>query len=480
MRLLSPKPMPAPLVDASPDGRAAAPVVPPAPAPPRRVSTFTLLRNMRRNVLLTFREDAYEAMDLRRSILGRPAVLLNDPAAARRVLVENAMNYVKPVASGRLVRPFTGDGLLLTEGEAWRRQRRGLAHAFTPSSIDDLLPHFREAAAALVETLEGRTEVNLAGALESAALDAVLRALFSSTAAAWRSRLSDLVRDYMTGPRSPGRPNVLDLLARGPEDFSLFQGSRRGFRDRWFAEVDALIAARRSEPPRERADLLDQLLAARDADTRERLPDEEVRSQIATFMAAGFETTARLLFWTVYLLALDPAEQARLRHEAQAAPETTKLADLTAQPRLRAVLQESLRLYPPAPLLFRVSLTADEAAGVPIPARALVSISPWVMHRHVRLWDEPAAFKPERFEGKPNAYLTGGAFLPFSAGPRVCIGASFAVAEASILLSALLRRFEFRLTDDAPVLPVASVTLQPDRQPRFRLAPASVPLKSAA
>jgi cytochrome P450 len=459
----------------------AAAIVPPAPTPPQRLGTVGLIRAMRRNVLLTFRADAYDAMTLRRRLLGRPAVLLNDPAAARRVLVENPLNYVKPIAAGRLVRPFTGDGLLLTEGDAWRAQRRRLAHAFTPASIDQLFPRFQEAADGLLRTLHGRDSVHLGLALEAAALDAVMRALFSSTASAWRHRLNDLVRDYMTGARSPGRPNLFDLLARGPDDFPLLERSRRRFRDRWFAEVDAMIAARRAEGPAAGdPDLLDHLLAARDADTGAPLPPEEVRSQIATFMAAGFETTARLLFWTVYLLALDPAEQDRLREEASTAPDLDGLAALQRLPRLRAVLQEALRLYPPAPLIFRTALAADEAAGEPVPAGCVVSLSPWVMHRHRRLWEQPEAFRPERFEGQPNAYLTGGAFLPFSLGPRVCIGATFAMAEASVLLAALLRSHAFGLTEDTPVMPVASVTLQPDRQPRFRLSPLAAPLRTAA
>lgn len=456
-------------------------LVPPAPTPPATRNPLQFFRAVRRNLLEAFYVGAYDDLIVEGRVLGRRATLLSDPAAVRRVLVENAANYVKPVAGVRLIRPFTGAGLLLTEGEVWRRQRRRLAHVFTPSSLDALLPRFDEAADALVRAVEGRDTVNLARALEGAALDAVMRALFSTTADGWRDRLAALARDYLSGSNSAGRPNLLDLIARSPDDFAAFEGARRSFQRRWFAEVDGLIAARRAEPPRAEPDLLDHLLAARDAETGQPLAPEEVRSQIATFLAAGFETTSRLLFWTVYLLTLDPAEQARVRAELTADPgPATTLADLQRWPRLRCLLQESLRLYPPVPLIIRRALADDRAGEVRVSAGQQVTISPWVMHRHRRLWDDPGAFRPERFEGKPQAHLTGGAYLPFSAGPRTCIGASFAMAEATVLLSALLRRFEITLPDPRPVMPVAVVSIQPDHQPRFRLTPVAAPLRSAA
>jgi len=197
-----------------------------------------------------------------------------------------------------------------------------------------------------------------------------------------------------------------------------------------------------------------------------------VRSQVATFIAAGFETTARLLFWTAYLLALDPAEQARVRTELRAAPKRpTSLDDLSRWPGLRCVLQETLRLYPTAPVIARVTVKDDVIAGEQVRAGEQVTISPWVIHRHRRLWNEPTAFRPDRFEGKPQAHLTGGAYLPFSLGPRICIGATFAMAEATILLAALLNRYELSLQSDRQVMPIANASIRPDHAPRFRLTP---------
>jgi len=215
-------------------------------------------------------------------------------------------------------------------------------------------------------------------------------------------------------------------------------------------------------------DLLDGLLAARDADTGLPLPDHEVLAQVATFVAAGFETTARLLFWTAYLLALDAEEQERVRAELDGGDPVDD-ADPVRRPRLRAVLQETLRLYPTAPIITRRALKDDVVAGERVRAGDRVAISPWLVHRHEQLWADPAAFRPERFVEKPNAYLTDDAFLPFSKGPRVCIGAGFALAEAAVVLGALLRRYRV-MPDDGPLaMPVAVVSIRPDRPHALRL-----------
>ena len=187
---------------------------------------------------------------------------------------------------------------------------------------------------------------------------------------------------------------------------------------------------------------------------------------------AGFETTSRLLFWAAYLLALDSAEQDRLRAEVRAfAPEqVTRLEDLQRWPRLRLVLLETLRLYPPAPNIVREAIEQDTAAGERIRPGDQVWISPWVMHRHSKLWSNPTAFIPDRFEGQA-APWTSGAFMPFGGGPRTCIGASFAMAEAQIVLATLLHSFSFDVAGQAPVLPVALLTMSASREPIFNLHP---------
>ena len=446
-------------------------LIPPFPPSLRVANTLGFLGAVRRNVLESFHQIAYDDLIVRGRVLGRPVTLVSDPAGVRRVLVENAANYVKPPVMVRIVRPFTGDGLLTTEGDAWRAQRRHVAHAFTPASIGALLPRFEEAAEGMLTGLAGADDADLVAVFDRATLDAVTGALFSGAGSDRRERLNTLIRSYVGDRRGPGRPGMLDFIARRPDDFTAFQGRRRAWQARWFAEVDSVVVARRLEGARPEPDLLDQLLAARDS-SGQAIDPEEVRSQVATFIAAGFETTARLLFWTAYLLALDPAEQARVRTELRATPKRpTSLDDLSRWPGLRCVLQETLRLYPTAPVIARVTVKDDVIAGEQVRAGEQVTISPWVIHRHRRLWNEPTAFRPDRFEGKPQAHLTGGAYLPFSLGPRICIGATFAMAEATILLAALLNRYELSLQSDRQVMPIANASIRPDHAPRFRLTP---------
>jgi cytochrome P450 len=188
-------------------------------------------------------------------------------------------------------------------------------------------------------------------------------------------------------------------------------------------------------------------------------------------LVAGYETTARLLFWAAYLLALDRDEQTRLRSEIRAYPpdHVTKLDDLNNWPRLRQTLLETLRLYPPVAHIAREAIVDDVIVGEPVRAGTQVWISPWVIHRHRKFWDYPTAFMPDRFVGKPSPWTSGGAFLPFGAGPRICIGAIFAIAEAQIMLATLLSRFKVTLEDSRPLLPVATVTTAPSYEPRFQL-----------
>ncbi len=176
------------------------------------------------------------------------------------------------------------------------------------------------------------------------------------------------------------------------------------------------------------------------------------------------------MFWTLYLLSRDLPEQARIRAEILADPPSASLADVGRRwPRLRRAVLEALRLYPSAPLLFRMALQPDRLLDVEVPTGAIVIIAPWIVHRHRKLWDQPDAFIPDRFAGKEREYLSGGAYLPFGAGPRICIGASFALTEASIMLATLLARHAVRLDDDRALEPRSMITTTPSIDPWFRL-----------
>ena len=186
---------------------------------------------------------------------------------------------------------------------------------------------------------------------------------------------------------------------------------------------------------------------------------------------AGSETTARLLFWTSYLLTLDHNEQARLRTEVAAFPpeRVTTLDDLGHWPRLRLVLLEALRLYPPLPLLVREPVEDDVIMGEPVRRGIQVYVAPWVLHRHRKHWQHPTAFMPDRFAGQSSPWTSGSAYMPFGAGPRICIGAVFALSEAQIMLATLLQRYTLAIESKRPVMPVGRLTILASYVPTFKL-----------
>ncbi len=445
-------------------------VIPPAPPvhetdlPPIR-----LLLGSITNSLAIWPDYAFDTDFSRNKLFGVESVLINDPQGVRHVMAGNASNYVRPAMMPRIMRPLIGQGLFLAEGKEWKRQRRQLSPSFTPHNVNILLPHFIAAADDLLRQLDGVASADLSGEFQDAALNAALRALFSMPEHNERDRLGNLVRHYVTGP---GRPQIFDGFAKTETSFAFALGRRRSFQKRWFRAVDDVVTARRNAPHEEpNRDLLDLLIAARDPKTGKPLAATEVRDQCATMIFAGYETTARLLFWASYLLTLDPAEQQRVRDEVTAFPpeRITTLDDLEHWPRLRLVLLEALRLYPPVPLLVREPLEDDTILGEPVKRGVQVYVVPWVLHRHRKHWHNPTAFIPDRFASQVSPWTSGGAYLPFGSGPRICIGAVFALAEAQIMLATLLRRYTLAIESKKPVMPVGRLTIQPNYSPMFRL-----------
>lgn len=446
-------------------------LIPPAPKPhPRDLPSLRLLLTSIQNSLAIWPEYSFDVAFQRNNLFGIETVLVNDPEGVRHMMTTNASNYVRPAMMARIMRPLIGRGLFLAEGNEWRRQRRMLSPSFNPRNVDIFLPHFLAAADDLVCQLDGKTYADLSEAYQGAALNAVLRALFSLPDKTERERLAKLVRHYVIGP---GRPQVFDGFAKTETSFGFALGKRRAFQKKWFAAVDDVVAARRAVPHHSGdRDLLDLLLAARDQETGLPLASDEVRDQCATMIFAGYETTARLLFWASYLLTLDREEQAKVRAEVAAFPpqRVTTLDDLDHWPRLRLVLLETLRLYPPVPLLVREPVEDDVIMGQEVASGVQAYVAPWVLHRHRKYWQHPTAFMPDRFEGQTSPWTSGGAYLPFGAGPRICIGAVFSMAEAQVMLAVLLQRYTLGLKSQRPVMPVGRLTIQPDHSPMFEFA----------
>lgn len=453
---------------------ARAPLVPPRPPlAPDDLSALGRLSLIRRNAIASWGQRAYEDDIVRGRFFGRSSFILNTPDAIRHVLVDNYENYTRTPAGIRVLRPILGEGLLLAEGKAWKNQRRTLAPAFAPRAIPLLIPHMLAATDDAIGVLrhECGKPVDLRETMQRLALDIAGRTMFSFELEKHGAALRGFVNDY--GERL-AQPRFLDLLLPlgwpSPSDVS-----RALFRRRWTRFMRGLITERRAMmgemgagggAPR---DLFDLMVAARDPETNEAFSDEQLGDQVSTMILAGHETTATALFWSLYLLALDPATQDELAAEAKnavagGAPDVTRLTFT------RAVLDETMRLYPPAFLIVRAAAGPDTVAGADIASRDVVLISPWLLHRHEKLWDQPNAFRPSRFlPGNPPPDRF--AYLPFGVGPRVCIGAQFALTEATLALAKLVAAFRIELLDRAPVTPVGVVTTQPDRSPMFRIVP---------
>jgi cytochrome P450 len=442
------------------------------PSPPRASETMTALgrmKVMRESVIATWGQRAYEEDIIRGRFFGRGSFILNTPDAIRHVLVDNYENYTRTPAGIRVLRPILGEGLLIAEGRAWKHQRRTLAPAFTPRAVTTLIPHMLAATDDTIAKLRaaGNAPADLREAMQRMTLEIAGRTMFSFGMDRHGAALRDFVMEY--GSRL-ARPHFLDLLLPlswpSPQDFS-----RARFRKRWTAFVGMLMAERRAAGKNEGAppnDLFDLMGAARDPETGQAFSDEQLGDQVATMILAGHETTATALFWALYLLALDPATQDEVAAEVQAAA-VDGAVDLDRLKFTRAVVDETMRLYPPAFLIARAAAGPDTIAGMPVKRNDVILIAPWLLHRHEKLWRDPNAFNPSRFmTGTPPDRF---AYLPFGVGARVCVGAHFALVEATLALAKMVGAFRISLLDKAPVTPVGVVTTQPDRSPMFAITP---------
>jgi len=445
---------------------------PSVPEPPAGdLPWYRAFAAFRTNAIAAWPAEAYELEFQSRRLVGRHRLLVNSAAAIRHVLVDNHANYRRTPATFRILRPIIGNGLFLSTGEDWKHQRRTVAPAFAPRTIPVIARHVATAAAEAVTALSADAggPIDLFAAIQHLALEIAGRSMFSLET---RRHGAELRSRLMRYGRGLGRPYVLDLLLPlsipSPRDLP-----RALFRPGWMRLIDRLIAERRRLPTEEAPrDLLDLLAAARDPETGATFSATQLRDQVATMLVAGHETTAVTLFWSLYLLAAAPAEQEKVAAEV-AGLELGPEAAAETLPKLvqtRAVVSEALRLYPPAFVMVREAIGADTVGGVPITPGTLVMITPWVLHRHRRLWRDPDAFDPSRFlPGAPP--IDRFAYLPFGAGPRVCVGAQFALTEATLVLATLVQNFRLTVETTRPVLPVGVITTQPDHSPPFTLTP---------
>lgn len=428
----------------------------------RPLGLFAFLKAARKNPITTWMEAHFRLpVVAAEGAMGRITVV-SDPALIRYLLVENADAYRKDDLQRRVLAPGLGNGLLSAEGDEWRLQRRTLAPIFNARTVRDFSDAMNAAGAKLAKRLarRGGKEVDVALEMTRVTLDVLERTIFTQGLPGDPDALGRAITRFLeaVGPIDP-----LDVI--GVPDFVPRIGRLRARpAGRYFAEVvDDLIARRKAlmetgEPPR---DLLTLLLAAQDPETGNGLSDLAVKANIVTFIAAGHETTANALTWALYCLSQDLSAQARVEAEVDAAGAGYFSAD--ELPFTRAVIEEAMRLFPPVPFLSRQAVRDDRLGRIKVPRGSLVMVAPWVLHRHHLLWDEPDAFMPERFLPENRDRIPRFAYLPFGAGQRVCIGQSFSVQEAVIVLAHVVRAVRFRMADDhPPMTPLHRVTLRPE------------------
>ena len=433
--------------------------MPPRPAP--RTQALQLVFRARSNWIESFGDDAYDEPILERRLLWRHSFVVNDPAAIRHVLLDNAANYSKTAIARRLLEPGLGKGLITMEGDPWRRHRRIMAPAFDHQSVVAAVPAMAQTAdevAARWDALSPGAVVDMAQEMRRATLRIIARTMFSTDSSGIEALVGSSVARYQASLR----PSIFDLIGL-PDWLPRF---RQNWNARFaFAElgtaIDSIIAARQGAPEADRPDLLARLIAARDEG--QKLTPDELRAQVVTIFMAGHETTALALTWTWYLLARHPAAHAKLEAELSALPGSRPLChdDLANLAYVRMAIEESLRLYPPAHTMSRQALGPDKLCGRRVGKGDIVFIVPFLLHRHRRLWDDPGRFLPERFAPERAEARPRFAYLPFGAGPRICIGAAFALTEAIVVLAALARRFRPRLVPGQRIEPCGLITLRP-------------------
>jgi cytochrome P450 len=427
------------------------------PFPPRhagRLPLPELLRRARRNFLEVWSADQFAQEVISTRVLARPILVCNSPATVQAAFIDGAAALERKSPQMRhALEPLLGDGLFISDGLVWRERRRAVAPVTHASRLAELAPAMTEAAAeraAAWAALPPGAPVDMLAQMGELAAEVICRTLFGRRLGAGAAR--EVVAAFAR--YQAGVPQIDPLSLFGlpdwvprPRPWRLRAEVRR-----IHAVVDRLIGAvmaRRGDG----ASVVGAMAAA-GMDAR------ACRNEAVTLFMAGHETSANAMAWAWFLLSQAPGAAARLRAEAGAAlgGRAATWEDLPRLPFARAVVEETLRLYPPVPLLARSASAPLAIGGRPVPRGALVLVVPWLLHRNPLLWEEPDRFLPERFlAGRPPRH----AYVPFSLGPRVCTGAQFALAETVICLSTLAQRFAPRLAPGAGVAPVCRLTLRP-------------------
>lgn len=388
--------------------------------------------------------------------------IISDPAGVKRLLLDNVANYPKERQTSRIMGAAFGDGLLTSDGEKWRSHRRIMAPSFDHRSLVYYAPAMVETTARFIERWDDLTPnapIDIDAEMTDLTLRIISRTMFSSDSDGICELVGNTLRDGMEAMDF----GILDML---PVIGPWRMGRKLEYIHSIFSALDTSILklvearAKRIGP----TDLLGRLVAARDLDSGIGMTIQEVRDEVVIIFIAGHETTAVAMTFVWYLLSKHPRVEAKLHQELAAVlnGKPPKYEDLEHLPYTRQVIQEAMRLYPPVPgLAARRAIADDVVSGRPIPKGTQVAIMPWILHRHETLWDEPGRFDPDRFSPQNSSGRDRFAWLPFGGGPRICIGASLALTEASLILATVAQRFKLSFIEDQEIRLKARITLRP-------------------
>lgn len=429
--------------------------VPPHPQPLERMLPWQIVTRAMRNPIEAWPRRLFEEASWRPPFPGAP-IFLTDPAAVRAAMVEHAEDFPHGHLWRRVMHPAWGDGMLTVEGAEWRWQRRAAAPAFRAGQMAALAPRMRAAAEAALERWRMAVQpIDIAAETGRIAFDVILDTVLSGGEDfADRARAEALVHAFLgqvevrrlsylflpdrahAGKRNPPAPEAALLRA----------------------DVDRMIARRRTAPWR--GDLVDLLLGAKDPEGGRQMDSALLRDNLLGFILAGHETSSVALGWALWLSAADPRTAERIRAEVEAVTDGRPVAaeHLDRLVFTRQTVQETLRLYPPGYQLTRVCSRDTEIAGHMVRAGTRILIPVYALHRHRRHWQYPDAFDPDRFAPGaplPDRHL----YMPFGAGPRICLGAAFAMTELVVVLATLIRAARF--TPLSTPWPVASTSIRP-------------------
>lgn len=429
------------------------------PYPPRQSKPVPTWRGFfgerARTAVYGWSELAFEASYFKRVILGHTVHVVLEPDWVQRVLLDNAANYEKPRLVKRILEPTIGRGLLSSDGELWRSQRKIVAASFTPPAVDALVPVFARVGSEAAEAWEPGTR-DMAVEATAATMNVIAQALFSGDE---RLTTKEAMAHITAAMEGVGEARIQVLLGTPLVPWTL-KGWRGRAAQRFLRRTLGQIVGERM-----RGDAPDDFVTGVIRALIERFPEREAVElaidNAATFYLAGHETTANATSWTLFILSEQPGLQDRLGKEAAAALDAGIDAGLPDRlPLLRAVVDETLRLYPPVPRFDREAVATDKLGPNEVQPGDLVSIWPWIIQRHKKLWDDPDAFDAERFSPGRRIDRHRFQYLPFGAGPRTCVGARFAMAEALTILAIWLARWRFAPVPGRQVEPTGMVTLR--------------------